>query len=228
MRLRASSRICVSLAKSDADSFVKALMRLQSYGMELAEIRMDALEASEQSPEKIRYIFGRPINLIATCRPGRIPDDVRKSMLLAAIGCKAAYVDIEMDAPEGYRNEILRKALSTGCKAILSYHDFHGTPSAGELRKIADRCFGNGADIAKISCMADSAEDNARLLGLLDYGKPLIVLGMGENGRLARIVAPLLGSEFTYASLEAGSETAPGQMDMLEVKRLMELLVIHS
>jgi 3-dehydroquinate dehydratase I len=225
MRLKVSSRICVSIAETKVDSFARALMRVQSYGMELAEIRMDALVASEQTPEKIGSIFSRPINLIATCRPDRIPDYIRKTLLLAAIECKAAYVDIEVEASEGYRREILDKARSNGCKAIISYHDFDKTPSREELDQIIERCFGNGADIAKISCMSNSARDNARLLGLLDCGKQLIVLGMGENGRLVRVLAPLLGSAFTYASLESGGETAPGQMDMLEVKRRMEELI---
>ena len=39
---------------------------------------------------------------------------------------------------------------------------------------------------------------------------------------MVRLVAPLFGSAFTYASIEAGRETAPGQMDMLEVRKLME------
>jgi len=225
MRLNASSRICVSLAETNADSFARSLMRLQAYGMGLAEIRMHALEASEQRPEKIRSIFSQPIKLIATCRPDGIPDEVRKTLLLAAIECKAAHVDMEIDAPDSYRREILDNAHAAGCKAIISYHDFHKTPSREELDQIMERCFECGADIAKIACMVNSARDTARLLGLLDYGKPLIVLGMGEYSQLIRVTSPFLGSAFTYASIETGRETAPGQMDMLETRRLMEDLI---
>ena len=181
MRLKASSRICVSLAETNADSFARSLMRLQAYGMDLAEIRIDALEASEQTPEKIRRIFSQPIRLIATCRPDRIHEDLRKTLLLAAIDCKAAYVDIEVDATEGYRKEILDKARTASCKSIISYHDFHKTPSREELDRVMKQCLGSGADMVKISCMVNSARDSARLLGLLDCGMPLIILGMGEK-----------------------------------------------
>jgi 3-dehydroquinate dehydratase-1 len=48
---------------------------------------------------------------------------------------------------------------------------------------------------------------------------------MGEKGRVTRILAPLLGSPFTYASYEAGKETAPGQ---IEDKRLEEMIRLLS
>jgi 3-dehydroquinate dehydratase-1 len=63
--------------------------------------------------------------------------------------------------------------------------------------------------------------DNARLLGLLDLGVPLVVVGMGRLGRLTRIAAPLLGSLFTYASLGAGRETADGQLDAASLERIL-------
>ncbi len=222
MKLRAASKICVSVAETNTDSFVKSLMRLQAYGMELAEIRIDALEASERTGENIKRIFNQPIKLVATCRLDQAYENVRKNLLLAAVGCKAAYVDIEVGAPEIYRAEISSAASVAGCKTIISYHDFGKTPSREELERIVERCFESGADIAKISCMVNSATDSARLLGLLGHGRPLIVSGMGEKSRLVRIMAPLLGSEFTYASIETGGETALGQMDMLEVKKLLE------
>lgn len=211
--------ICVSIAEKTADGCIRALR-----GLELAEIRIDALEPSEQSPEKIRRIFSQPLKLIATCRPGQIPDNERKSLLLAAVECKAAYVDVEVDSPDGFLKEVVGKARAAGCKVIISYHDYRKTPSASELERIAEWCFESGADIAKIACLSNSEADNARLLGLLDYGKPLIVIGMGPKGRLTRVVAPLLGSPFTYASAKAGSETAPGQMDAERIRKLMDEL----
>jgi 3-dehydroquinate dehydratase type I len=65
-----------------------------------------------------------------------------------------------------------------------------------------------------------SLKDNARLLGLLNDTRPVVVVGMGHKGRITRIAALLLGSPFTYASLAAGKETAEGQIDWKSLKEI--------
>lgn len=209
--------ICVSIAERTADGCIKALS-----GLELAEIRMDALESHELSEPNIRRIFSMPLKLIATCRPGIVDEERRRSALAYAIEYGAAYVDVEVESDDGLKSDIAAKARSRGCKVIVSYHDYKKTPPSEELRQIVEWCFQSGADVAKISCMANSVKDNARLLGLLDLGRPLIVIGMGERGRLTRVVAPLLGAPFTYASSAMGKETAPGQIDKARLERIME------
>jgi len=47
---------------------------------------------------------------------------------------------------------------------------------------------------------------------------------MGEKGRLSRVAAPLLGSCLSYASLEDGAESAPGQLTAVQMKRIIEIL----
>jgi 3-dehydroquinate dehydratase len=47
---------------------------------------------------------------------------------------------------------------------------------------------------------------------------------MGELGRVSRLLSPLFGGYFTFASLERGSETAAGQMTIQEMKSAYELL----
>jgi 3-dehydroquinate dehydratase-1 len=209
--------ICVSIAEHTADGCIKALG-----GLELAEIRMDALDAHELNPANIRRIFSSPLKLIATCRPGIREDDERRHALIGAMDAGAAYVDIEVEADDGLKEDIAARAREKGCKVIVSYHDYQRTPSSEELRRIIEWCFQSGADIAKVSCMVNSEKDNARLLGMLDLGRPLIVIGMGEKGRMTRVVAPLLGAAFTYASASAGKETAPGQIEKARLERIME------
>ena len=64
-------------------------------------------------------------------------------------------------------------------------------------------------------------KDNARLLGLLDSNKNVVVIGMGELGKITRIIAPILGSKFTFASLSRGKETADGQMENGKMKDMI-------
>jgi 3-dehydroquinate dehydratase-1 len=190
----------------------------------IVEVRMDRMMLSG---EDIVEIFSRPAIFIATCRPGILSDLKRKEYLMAAIEAGAGYVDVEVESESDYMKEIIGKAREKSCKVIVSFHDYEKTPSERRLKDIILLCFAEGADIVKIACKANSIIDSARLLGLLgyeDYKGRLVVVGMGEKGRITRIVAPLLGSLFTYASHTEGRETAEGQIEKGRLENTMRLL----
>lgn len=205
--------ICVSLAEPTVAACLRALE-----GRELAEIRLDRMRVGVKG---VRTIFARPARLIATCRPGRRPEEERRRLLLAAIGAGAAFVDVELESPAATRRMIVRRARDTGCRVIVSHHDFKRTPSRASLDKTVARAFAAGADIAKIACMVRAPRDNARLLGLLDGERPLIVVGMGPGGRITRVAAPFLGSVLTYAAEGARKAAAPGQMTDVFLERVI-------
>lgn len=208
--------ICVSIAEPDVEKCVGALA-----GLELAEIRLDKIAINET---KIKQIFSQPLKLIATCRPETGDEKKRKQILFSAIEAGAAFVDIEVEASDEYKKAIVAKAKPKGCQVIVSFHDYKKTPSKAELDQIVEWCFQSGADMAKIACEVHSERDSARLLGLLDQDKKIIVVGMGARGRITRIIAPLLGSPFTFASLEKGKETADGQLTKTELEQAMQQL----
>lgn len=81
-----------------------------------------------------------------------------------------------------------------------------------------------GADVAKVATQVNSKADNARLLSLYSNEKALVVLGMGEKGKITRLIASLLGAEFTFASMDDGEATAPGQISYSKMKTLIENL----
>jgi len=205
--------ICVSLAGPTAAACLRALE-----GVGLAEIRLDKMRIG---PAGVREIFSRHPRLIATCRPGGRPEEKRRRLLLAAVEAGAAFVDIEIEADVRFRERLISAAHARNCRVIVSYHDFRKTPARAELEAVVGRAFASGADIVKIACQVRERRDNARLLGLLDLGPPLVVVGMGKRGRLTRITAPLLGSLFTYATLDEARKTAEGQMDAASVERLL-------
>lgn len=208
--------ICVSIAEKNVEECIQALK-----GLACAEIRLDQMDVSLV---EIDIIFSQPLKLIATCRPGIISEIQRKQMLLRAILAGAAYVDIEVDAPESYKKEIIKVAREKGVTIISSYHNYEKTPSRRELEHIVNWCFESDIDIAKIACTVSQENDNARLLGLLGNGKKIIAIGMGEMGKLTRIVGPLLGSPIIYACLSKGKETAPGQIDYRTLTQKIEEL----
>jgi len=219
--------ICVSIMERTVEGCLKAMD-----GLDFAEVRMDAMNASI---EDIQTIFSRPLTLIATFMPSNpgmksqktVDTDTRKRYLIAAIDSGARYVDVEVQANSIFRGEIIEKAKMKNCKVIVSFHDFQTTPDAEKLKSITALCFQEGADIAKIACKVNNARDNLKLLMLLDnadyYGKT-IVIGMGDKGRITRIAAPLLGSPFTFASASKGKETAEGQIEKDTLEQMIRLL----
>jgi 3-dehydroquinate dehydratase-1 len=208
--------ICVSLSEASPEKCIRLLK-----GIEFAEIR---LERFDGDIEDIWEIFSQHSNLIATCRPGPRNNLERKDFLLAAIKAGAAYVDIEVESHEFFKRELTLEAKSHGCKVIISFHDFEKTRDRAELEHIVSWCFDSGADIAKIACKVYSTKDNARILGLLSDERPLVVVGMGEKGKITRIIGPYLGSQFTYASLDDGKETGDGQISISRLTKILESL----
>lgn len=207
--------IFVSIGEPTVKACAKAVAAVKC-----AEIRMDRIKPGEEGIAGMFSKSGK--QLIATCRPtsGRSEEE-RKNLLLDAIAAGAAYVDVEVEASDAYKKEIVSAARKRGCKAIISYHNYEKTPNSAELEQIVEWCFDSGADIAKIACNSSSDADNARLLGLLDSDRKLVVIGMGAKGRITRIVGPLLGCVFTFASSEKGKETAEGQIDGKTLEKLI-------
>ena len=69
--------------------------------------------------------------------------------------------------------------------------------------------------------MVRSESDAARLLGLLGRWQDTVVVGMGDLGRVTRVAALLLGSPFSYAAPDDGVETAPGQLPLSAMTRIL-------
>jgi 3-dehydroquinate dehydratase-1 len=145
-------------------------------------------------------------------------------LLTAAILAGANYVDIEMEAPRSQQEVLIKLAREHRCKVIISYHNFQETPGLRELYKIVDRCYDLGADVAKVATLVKTSKDCAHLLSLYSADKPVVVLGMGTEGKITRIMAPLLGAEFTFAAMDEGEATAPGQITYTRMKSILDLL----
>ncbi len=208
--------ICVSIATETLAETLEAVGRFP-----FAEIRMDAMHLSS---DDVGRLFSSHDNLVATFRAGAVTDREREASLAAAIESGAAYVDIELESDSTYRRRLIRKAGERGCKVIVSFHDHKGTPDRDTLEQVVDACFAEGADIAKIACTVQSGQDGARLLGLLDDGRAIIVVGMGAKGRTVRLMAPFLGSPFTYAAMAPGRQTADGQITCTALVACMDMV----
>ena len=152
--------ICVSVQEK---SFGDCRAILES--CEMAELRADLCRLSVEEVERLVEI--RP-NLIATCRIANSSETFAREQLEAAIRRGARYVDIEIEAPDEHLEYIRTLAREYGCRLIVSFHDFEGTPSLDELKGIARLCRTKGADLVKIVTTARNISDAARTMRLYD------------------------------------------------------------
>jgi 3-dehydroquinate dehydratase-1 len=140
----------------------------------------------------------------------------RTDILLAAAQ-EAEYVDIELHCKESYRSPI----IETANKSIISFHDFEKTPSLEKLLEIVKKENEIG-DIAKFAVKPQNMADTITVLNVLTKFPNTVAISMGEMGKYTRIVGPLLGAPFTFAS--AGAITAPGQLDIKATRFMLENL----
>ena len=139
-------------------------------------------------------------------------------LLFEAVDAGFDFVDIASTS------ENLTEAVSSlqgkGVNVIVSYHDFEHPLSIEALEEKHRELAETGCDVIKIIGWTNSYKDN---LPYLEYNKRHpgnVSFGMGEMGTTSRIIAPLSGALFTYASLEKGKELAPGQIPLEQLREI--------
>lgn len=207
--------ICISISE------LSQLNPVFDKGAELIELRLDLMASH---PLEIFPKIPAGIKTVATCRPGIYSEKERIALLIASIELGASYVDLELESKEAFVREIMQSMEKTSCEAIFSHHDFTGTPAPKDLRNKLEECYNRGGVLAKIATMVHSREDALNLLSLHSFPGRKVILGMGPEGRITRVAAPLLGSEFTFASPGEGGETAPGQMNAEQLQTIYNII----
>ncbi|MFC1918711.1 type I 3-dehydroquinate dehydratase, partial [Chloroflexota bacterium] len=83
-----------------------------------------------------------------------------------------------------------------------------------------------GADICKVVTTARVFEDNLAILQLVSEfpGVELVSFAMGPLGSISRVLCPLVGGDFTYASIKEGQESAWGQITVEELIKVYGMI----
>ena len=138
---------------------------------------------------------------------------------------KFKYFDIDFSQVQYWHNELDDK--NKNYKIILSYHNFKNCPPYGRCASIIDGMFKNGADIAKIACKIDSADDIYGMLKLLDKyhkeNKNVIFAPMCED-KIVRLLANKYGSWTNFVCLNNEESTANGQLSIDSHDKIFGLL----
>jgi 3-dehydroquinate dehydratase type I len=208
--------ICVAISDKNIKNCLATIQNV-----DMAEIRLDLTEFDIKT---IKEIFSQPKKLIATLRPGICDEGERINRLKTAIKAGAKYVDLEYESDENYRKGLIDYAHRNNCDVIISYHNFRNTPETDVLNKIVKDCFEYGADVAKVVTTAKTNIDNSRILSLYNSPGRIVAFCMGCLGKITRIIAPFMGSEITYASMDEGKATAPGQIKYSDMKDIIHKL----
>jgi 3-dehydroquinate dehydratase-1 len=147
----------------------------------------------------------------------------RIEKLLQAIDVGASIIDVELKT-KNLENVIATIKKRAGC--LVSSHNLVKTPSLEELKMVVKRQMDAGADICKVVTTATTNNDNWTIMRLLSevHDIPCIAFAMGPLGALSRVLSPVAGGYFTYASIKAGKESAPGQITVQDLISLYEMM----
>ena len=221
-------RICVSILPKTAGEALKLIVQAEEAKADLIEVRLDGLKSVQGLSDLASHGKTPKIatNRLASLRGKFMGTEAeQKHILLSAAKNGFNYVDIELSASN--LKEFTTDASEHGAKPIVSFHDFEGDLNLAELGSVLEREIACGADVCKIVTTAKRVEDNLALLNFTVAAckrANVVCFGMGEAGRISRLLSPLFGGYFTFAALERGSETALGQMTIKEMRSAYEVL----
>jgi len=212
-------RICAVIVNND----LKPVKEVESFA-DLFEVRIDLIGGGWQ--ELVRQLRKPWIACNRSADEGgnwRGSEAGRIEELLKATALGADIIDIEL------RTRNLKQAvglIKKRAKCLLSFHELKGTPPLNEMKEIVQRQLEAGADVCKMVTTAQRFEDNLAVLQLItDFPQTEVVsFAMGPLGCPSRILCPLIGGYFTYASIKAGEESASGQITIGDLRKIYEMV----
>jgi len=211
--LRNEPNICVSVAPRTAREAAVLLGEADSSSANYIELRLDGLHDDPTSLKSTMKSLSKPLVLTYHDDPTlSLGSKITPNQLRELIGY-AEYVDTEVEPPQ-----------DSNAKRIRSRHVWHSI-SIEQAEMLVNEAWKSGCEIVKLAFKAQSFADNITALKLTSKLKvPNIIFCMGELGVVSRVLAPLYGSAWTYASLRAGLETAPGQVDVQTLREFYQAL----
>ncbi len=205
---------------------VKNEMEKNKESIQMIEVRYDYLYSDKVPVDTVlSFIKNLQIPFIFTFRlkeeGGKVfvEDSIRAEIIKKALNFKPSLVDIELYTLKRSLKTFesgLNKLQEFNIGLIVSYHNFENTPSKETLLSIAQEESTFSPDVLKIATTVKNPEDILRLMDITftireKYKKPMIIMGMGDYGKITRLATFAFGSDLMYANLFGVS--APGQLD---------------
>ncbi|HOG25074.1 MAG TPA: type I 3-dehydroquinate dehydratase [Bacteroidales bacterium] len=186
-------------------------LRLDLAG-DLSPVGMVALRMQCMGKEK-KLMLTHP----AAAESGVIPD-----MLAEMVSWGAGWVDIPLDAPQGYAGQLTALARTNDVQVIRSAHfpenSLEEIPGEALLEGLAHKAFSGGADFLKIAVHTRTPQESDALLAWCDVQNRkenarfrTTMMIMGPDALRSRKHALRNGYPFVYAAPSGDRTTAPGQ-----------------
>ena len=218
-------RICVVIQAFTTEHTVSKLRSVEPTSPDLIEIRLDYAR-DKIDLRDIRSSTGAP--LIATCKENwqrECPiafEKERAGFILKACEAGFQYADIEFSTPN--LTKLAQEIHDLGSDLIVSHHDCQETPGEETMEEILRLSRAVGGDVCKVVGTANTYEDNLAYLNFVRRNPGTVSFGMGCLGVPSRLLSPLVGGAFTYASAVKGEESAPGQLTLGEMRGIYALM----
>ncbi|MEK7524384.1 MAG: type I 3-dehydroquinate dehydratase [Patescibacteria group bacterium] len=228
-------RICIPIRQKSLKKAIKAAQeglkkasKLEDAGHELLfEVWLDDMAGLGDFIRRVK----RPV--IVVCRgpieKGSFKGTEQERVLRLKEGIIAGsrFVDLGMQTHPRYIEEIKKVTQKMGASIIISQHFWGKMLPLLELIEWVKKAQKMGADIIKIAVTVNHWEDNVTLFELTRRASTqkikMIVVGMGEKGKVSRMGCPLLGSYLTYVALSDAQKTAPGQWNLAEMVNFLDI-----
>jgi 3-dehydroquinate dehydratase type I len=152
-------------------------------------------------------------------------EEERLAELLGALELGAGIIDIELSTES--LGEVVAQ-IKKRAKCLISHHDVKKTPPLDTMKVLVQKQLDTGADIGKVVTTAQEFEDNASTLRLIREfpEKRIVSFAMGPLGLVSRVLCPLVGGDFIYASVAPGGEAAPGQITVDDLRQIYDTVKI--
>ena len=231
-------KVCVPVTGKTREDILAEAELARRVKADLIEWRADHyqdvsdVQKTKETLEKLR-ICAEDMPILFTYRTEGREDSISKQeySALNEMVIKTKYVDlidIELFMGDEICERLCAKAHEEGCYAVISNHDFDGTPNDQTIVERLCKMRELGADVPKMAVMPHNAEDVLTLLSATNqYANahadgPLITMSMGWLGGVSRISGEIFGSALTFGSTVRAS--APGQLCVEDVKSVLHIL----
>ena len=211
------------LPKTVPEAFL-LMEKAEAAHADFIEIRLDRLKDCLENRGLADLVAYGKTPKIATDKASRSETEHRQ-LLIGVAKSGFEYVDIELSTPQ--LEDLVKELKALGAKPIVSFHKLDGSLSVPELNNVLEREISSGAEVCKIVTTAKQMKDNLTTLNFTSTASTkakVVCFCMGELGKVSRLLSPIFGGFFTFASLEHGSETASGQFTIQEMKAAYKLL----
>jgi 3-dehydroquinate dehydratase type I len=216
-------RICVSVPVYNTERALNMIGCING-DADMVELRLD-YSGIDTDVRRLRDATELPI--VATNRSAkeggrwRAAEEDRIKLLTSALEAGVEYVDVELSADVA---RLAREARENGAEVIASRHYGSSVPEIGEMESLLRETKIVGASLLKVIGTARSYAEGLACLEFLRAHSGNVCFAMGVHGVPSRVLSPLVGGAFTYASAQEGEEAAPGQLTAQRLREIYALM----